>query len=95
MRRRGERARESLAGPRQEITALGQVQALVPRFENVNEAMQAQATGAEQISDALLQLTESAQQTVESLRQSNHAIDGLNETASDMRTGVSRFKLAA
>jgi len=39
--------------------------------------MQAQATGAQQISEALGQLSEAAQQTVESLRQSNLAIEQL------------------
>jgi len=74
---------------------IGQVQALVPRFENVNEGMQAQATGAEQISDALLQLTESAQQTVDSLRESSNAIDNLNQVSGNLRGSVSRFKLEA
>lgn len=74
---------------------IGQVQALVPRFENVNEAMQAQSTGAEQISDALLQLTESAQQTVDSLRESTTAIDELNQVSGNLRGSVSRFKLEA
>lgn len=72
-----------------------QVQALAPRCESVNEGMQAQATGAGQISEALAQLSESAQQTVMSLRQSTQAIDGLNQAATGMRNGVSRFKLVA
>ena len=71
------------------------VQALAPRVEAVNEGMQAQATGAEQITEALAQLSDAAQQTVESLRQSNQVIDGLNQAASGMRGGVSRFKLVA
>lgn len=72
-----------------------QVQALVPRFETVNEGMQAQTTGAEQISEGLAQLSETARQTVESLRQSNQAIDELNQVASGLRSGVSRFRLQA
>ena len=72
-----------------------QVQALAPRFDVVNEGMQAQATGAEQITQALAQLGEAVHQTVESLRESNQAIDGLNHAATGMRSGVSRFKLAA
>lgn len=72
-----------------------QVQALAPRCEAVSEGMQAQATGAEQITLALSQLSEAAQQTVDSLRQSGQAIDGLNQAAIGMRTGVSRFKLVA
>jgi methyl-accepting chemotaxis protein WspA len=72
-----------------------QVQELAPRIEAVNEGMHAQATGAEQISEALLQLTEAAQQTVDSLRQSTLAIDELNKVSGSLRSGVSRFKLAA
>jgi methyl-accepting chemotaxis protein WspA len=71
------------------------VQALAPRCEAVNEGMGAQATGAEQITQALGQLGEAAQQTVESLRQSGQAIEGLNQAATTMRNGVSRFTLAA
>jgi methyl-accepting chemotaxis protein len=41
------------------------VQALAPRVQLLNEEMQAQATGAEQISEVLRQLTEAAQQTVQ------------------------------
>jgi len=43
------------------LQIIQRVQTLAPSFESVNEGMQAQATGAEQISEALLQLTESAQ----------------------------------
>jgi methyl-accepting chemotaxis protein WspA len=56
--------------------------------------MQAQATGAEQISSALAQLTEAARQTVESLTQSTRAIGDLNEVSTVLRGGVERFKLA-
>jgi methyl-accepting chemotaxis protein WspA len=72
-----------------------QVQALAPRFEAVNEGMRAQASGAEHITQALAQLSDAAQQTVEALRQSTQAIDGLNQAATGMRSGVSRFKLVA
>ncbi|MGV3772615.1 MAG: methyl-accepting chemotaxis protein [Verrucomicrobiales bacterium] len=70
-----------------------QVQALTPRIETVTEGVQAQATGAHQISEALSQLTEAAQQTAESLRQSSMAIAQLNETASSLRNGITKFKL--
>jgi methyl-accepting chemotaxis protein len=72
-----------------------QVQALAPRFDVVNEGMQAQANGAEQITQALAQLGDAVQQTVESLRESNQVIDGLNHAATGMRSGVSQFKVAA
>jgi methyl-accepting chemotaxis protein WspA len=72
-----------------------QVHTLVPRFEVVNDGMQAQATGAEQITQALVQLGDAVYQTVESLRESNLAIDGLNHAAIGMRSGASRFTVAA
>lgn len=72
-----------------------QVQGLVPHFEIVNEGMQAQATGAVQISEALGQLGEVATQTVESLRQSNLAVDSLKDVSSGLRESVSRFRLQA
>ena len=87
--RRGRQQTQQVGGQLTQI--IQQVQALTPRFEAVNEGMQAQATGAEQISYALTQLSDAARQTVESLRQSNEAIDGLNEVSSGLRSGVARF----
>lgn len=72
-----------------------EVQGLVPRFELVNDGMQAQATGAAQISEALSQLSEAAQQTVESLRQSSAAVDELSQVSSGLRSSVSSFRLHA
>jgi methyl-accepting chemotaxis protein WspA len=72
-----------------------QVQTLTPRFHTVNEGMNAQATGAQQISETLTQLNEAAQLTAESLRQSNAAIEQLNEAARGLQAGVARFKLKA
>jgi len=74
---------------------IAQVQTLAPRFESVNEGMQAQATGAEQISEALTQLTETTRQTVESLRQSNSAIEDLSQLSGTLHGSVSRFRLDA
>ncbi|MDI6934462.1 methyl-accepting chemotaxis protein [Serratia sp. Se-PFBMAAmG] len=70
-----------------------QVQALAPRVLMVNEGMQAQATGAEQINQALAQLSDASTQTVESLRQASFAIDELSQVAAGLRGGVSRFKV--
>ncbi|MCP1454403.1 MULTISPECIES: methyl-accepting chemotaxis protein [Pseudomonas] len=70
-----------------------QVQALAPRVLMVNEGMQAQATGAEQINHALVQLGDASSQTVESLRQASSAIDELSQVAVGLRSGVSRFKV--
>jgi len=70
-----------------------QVQTLTPRFQTVNEGMHAQATGAQQISETLIQLNEAAQMTAESLRHSNAAIEQLNGAARGLQAGVARFKL--
>jgi methyl-accepting chemotaxis protein WspA len=91
--RRGMQEIQQVGGQLSEI--IQQVQALAPRCEAVSEGMQAQSTGAEQITEALAHLSEAAQQTVESLRQASQAIDGLNQAAAGMRTGVSRFTVAA
>jgi methyl-accepting chemotaxis protein WspA len=89
------RGRTDVQSAGQQLVAIiQQVQALPPRFVAVTEGMQAQATGAEQISDALGQLTEASQQTVDSLRQSNDAIAGLNQVATDLRSAVTRFASA-
>jgi methyl-accepting chemotaxis protein len=91
--RRGMHEIEAVSGQLSQI--IQQVQALAPRCESVSEGMQAQATGAGQITEALAQLSDAAQQTIQSLRQSTVAIDGLNQAATNMHGGVSRFKLAA
>lgn len=70
-----------------------QVQALTPRFDSVHEGMHMQADGAEQIKQSMIQLSESAQQTVESLRQSHVAIERLNDAAHGLQGGVSIFKI--
>jgi methyl-accepting chemotaxis protein WspA len=91
--RRGMQEVEQVGGQLSQI--IHQVQALAPRCEAVTEGMQAQATGAEQITQALDQLSDAAHQTMEALLQSNLAIDGLNQAATGMHGGVSRFKLVA
>ncbi len=72
---------------------IAQVRELTPRFESVNEGMHFQSQGADQIKQAIVMLSESAQQTVDSLRQSNIVIERLNEAANGLQTGVSRFKI--
>jgi len=72
-----------------------QVQTLSPRFVTVNEGMQAQAASADQINQALLQLSEATRQTADSLRQSNASIDQLHDAARGMLTSLNGFKLHA
>lgn len=89
--RRGMLEMQQVGGQLSEI--IQQVQSLPPRVEVANEGMQAQAVGAGQISDALSQLSEAAQQTVESLRQSSAAVEELTQVSSGLRNSITRFKL--
>lgn len=91
--RRGLHDVHDIGGKLSEIIA--QVLTLVPRFETVSEGMEAQATGAEQISEALVQLTEATQQTVESLRLSSGAIEELSQVSGNLHGSIARFKLVA
>jgi len=70
-----------------------EVQTLTPRFDAVNEGMQSQSHGAQQISDGMVQLSEATQQTVESLRLSSLSINTLKDAASNLQSGVSRFRV--
>jgi methyl-accepting chemotaxis protein WspA len=70
-----------------------QVQNLLPSFEDVNEAMQFQATNAQGISSTMVQLQSEMQETMESLDESFLAIEQLNEAARGLQEEVSRFKV--
>ena len=72
---------------------IDEVQALTPRFESVQQGMHFQAQGAEQIKQAMVQLSESAQQSVDSIRHSNGAINALNNAAQILQSGVTKFRV--
>lgn len=72
---------------------IDEVQELTPRFESVQEGMHFQSQGAEQIKTAMMQLSESAHQTVETIRHSSGAIDQLNNAAHAMQSGVSKLRV--
>ncbi len=72
---------------------LTQVRALTPRFDDVNTGMQSQAAGAQQITVALAELNEAAQQTVLGLRQAGLVIDQLGQATRGLQDGVTHFKL--
>jgi len=72
---------------------IDEVQTLTPRFESVQEGMHFQSQGAQQIKTAMIQLSESAQQTVDSIRHSNAAIDQLNDAAQAMQSSVSKLRV--
>jgi len=72
-----------------------QVQILTPRFSAVHEGMEAQAIGADQITQALTQLSEATQQTADSLRQSSGSIEQLHDASRGMLSSLDGFKLRA
>ncbi|MEI6350407.1 MAG: methyl-accepting chemotaxis protein [Verrucomicrobiota bacterium] len=74
------------------VQIIQQVQALTPRFESVNEGMQAQSAAAGQISDALGQLGETAQQSAQALRQNSEAIEQLTQAAQGLQGAVAQLK---
>jgi methyl-accepting chemotaxis protein WspA len=71
-----------------------EVQEFTPRFENVQQGMHFQTQGAQQIKQAMIQLNESAQQAVVSIRHSNTAIDSLNDAAQSLQSGVTKFRVS-
>ncbi len=70
-----------------------QVQSLPPRFEAVDDGVQTQTAGAQEISETLVRLSESAHQTAEALRNCNLGIGELNEAARGLAGSILRFKL--
>lgn len=74
------------------VQIIQRVQALTPRFEAVNEGMQSQTAAAGQISDALVQLGETAQQSAHALRQNTEAVDQLSIAARGLQKVAARFK---
>jgi len=95
----GEQVRRGVSETQQVSAHLAQiiqqVQALTPRFSAVHEGMQAQAIGADQITQALSQLSDATQQTADSLRQSNVSIEQLHDASRGMLTSLDGFKLRA
>ena len=72
---------------------IDQAQALAPHVESVNEGLQAQIEGAGQINEAMINLSEAAQQTADFVRQSNNAINELKKAAQGLQEGAAIFKV--
>ncbi|MEI8243366.1 MAG: methyl-accepting chemotaxis protein [bacterium] len=70
-----------------------QVKDLAPKFEAVNDGMHAQSQGAQQISQALTQISHGAVKTAESLRQFNQATVQLRGAAQRLQAEVTKFKV--
>lgn len=69
------------------------VQTLLPCFESVHGAVQAQADGARQISDSMVQLSEAVDNASGTLRNSAGTISELNQVTSDLQKEVSGFRV--
>ncbi|MEM6453043.1 MAG: CHASE3 domain-containing protein [Cyanobacteria bacterium P01_D01_bin.105] len=70
-----------------------QVQELSPRFSLVNEGMDFQVQGAQQISEAMVQLNDASMQTSDSFEDINAAITQLHKAAQSLQQEMSRFKI--
>ncbi len=69
------------------------VQDLTPRFESVSQGMEMQFQGAQQISEAMMQLSSTSSQTADSLQEINQVIDQLSHAEQGLRQEVMRFKI--
>ena len=70
---------------------INQVESLPPQFIQVSESMEEQSQGAMQISEAMEQLADTSQQTVDALRETNGALEQLEEAAQLLRSEISHF----
>lgn len=82
---------ETIGG--QLASIIEQVQALIPRFDNVNQAMEAQSTSAEEISEAMHQLSEGAEQTRQVVSEFNRVVEQLTDAVRVLQEEVSKFEL--
>ena len=73
---------------------LQQVQSLLPRFGLVKEGMSAQSQGAKQINEAMVNLTDGARRTAESLQEFDRAVANLHGAVEALRKEISRFKVS-
>ena len=69
------------------------VKGLDEQFSLVTEGMRVQSVGAEQIREAMLQLSDGANQTSVSLREFNKATDSLRDAVGGLKEEVTRFQL--
>ena len=70
-----------------------QVQNLTPRFQQVSSSVGGQSQGAVQISQAMAHLSDASSDTIYSLFRINQAIDHLNESAQNLRQGITQFNI--
>jgi len=89
--RRG--VRDVVAAGSQMTEIIDRVNKSTESFKQVNESMQAQSEGAQQISDAMGSLVGNANQTVQSAREFGRAAADLQSAIGLLREAVSKFNL--
>lgn len=67
------------------------VQTLIPCFDSVHSAVQAQAEGARQISDSMVELNDAVEQASTSLQRASGTIDNVVESAGELQREISDF----
>jgi len=72
---------------------IAQVQAMGPRFEQVNNGMREQSQGAAEISQAMGQISDKAVQTTAGLAQIVAAVQDLRAAAAELQRQVARFTM--
>ncbi len=88
-------ASEARATAEQLSSVMDQVGQLPPRFDIVLQGMQAQAVGAQQITQTMMQLSDSSQQSVDSLKATSHAVHELQFAAGELQSSVDNFSTSA
>lgn len=73
---------------------LEQVGTLTPRFNAVHEGMCSQSAGAMQIRDAMVALTESTRQPIETLEETDRACRRLETASVELCEEIAIFKLS-
>lgn len=69
------------------------IEKVTPQFQSITEGMQAQSTGAGQISEAMVQFKESVHTTGAAIGEFEKATTNLYESVKDLREEISRFKV--
>jgi methyl-accepting chemotaxis protein len=88
------RSSSTIASISEEMSGLiSHINDLVPKFNSVNEGMQIQSEGADQIKEAMEQLNESARYTKDALMKFRRITDVLSETLGNMNNELSKFQI--
>ena len=72
---------------------IDQVKALTPQFESVAQGMHGQVEGAQQIAEAMVQLSAASDQTRDSLSEYKRVTEQLNSAVQSLQSEVSRFRV--